>query len=276
MCPCDLSIPDKQYRENCQNHAAWVMLIFLAHIFFRILLGMSLICKTANNPNSSDCWWWMVTTTYWRLTLTVGQKLVYPFGTYVISAPPGRIHRGKGGAIQPIVSFSFSEGTIDNLLQACVNFAVVVWDRVSLASNPWWSFCLSFSEHHILLMSWLYERAVTLAHPSMPAMVLSDLWSLECDTDEPNPSQFSNTTVSSEIYTANWNHAPNFEYWTFTQLARGRASQLGNAEYPQKFLAGHAILRRNNHDFIQPTVLVRWHIYQGQWLNVFFVHIFKS
>lgn len=52
--------------------------------------------------------------------------------------------------------------------------------QAMLASNPWWSFCLSFSEHHILLMPWLYERAVTLAHPSMPGMVLSDLWSPEC------------------------------------------------------------------------------------------------
>lgn len=204
MCPCDLSIPHKQYRENCQNHAAWVMLIFLAH-FFQILLGMSLICKTTNNPNSSGCWWWMVTTTYWRLTLTVGQKLVYPFGTYVISAPPGRIHRGKGGAIQPIVSLSFSEGTIDNLLQACVNFFVVVWDKVSLYKPCWPQThggpSLSFSEHHILLMPWLYERAVMLAHPSMPGMVLSDLWSPECG---PRWTQsitvFQHDSVVRDIY----------------------------------------------------------------------------
>lgn len=56
----------------------------------------------------------------------MGQKLVYPFGTYVISTPPRRIHREKGETIQPIVSLSFSEGTIDNLLQAGVSSAVVV------------------------------------------------------------------------------------------------------------------------------------------------------
>lgn len=39
-------------------------------------------------------------------------------------------------------------------------------------------------------------------------------------------------------------------------------SQAMLSMYPQKFLAVHAILRRNSHDFIQPTVLVRWHIYQ--------------
>lgn len=147
---------------------------------------MSLICKTANNSSLSGCCWWIVTTTYWRLTLTVGQKLVYPFGTYVISTPPRRIHRGKGETIQPIVSLSFSECTIDNLLQAGVSSAVVVWDKVFLY-KPCWpktrggpSALASQSTISCSCNEWLYERAVTLAHPSMPGVVLADLWSPEC------------------------------------------------------------------------------------------------
>lgn len=222
MCPCDLSISHKQYQENCQNHAAWVMLIFLAH-FFLILLGMSLICKTANNSNSSGCWW-IVTTTYWRLTtLTVGQKLDYPFGTYVISTLPRRIHRGKGGTIQPIVSLSFLEGTIDNLLQACVNFAVVIWDKVSL-HKPCWPqthggpSALAFQTLGLQVTAPNPARAMALwessdADPSFHdrhgacCSVISWMWTQM----NPSPSQFSNMTVLSEIYTANWNHAPNFE-----------------------------------------------------------------
>lgn len=159
MCPCDLSIPHKQYQENCQNHAAWVMLVFLAH-FFLILLGMSLICKTANNSSSSGCCWWIVTTTYWRLTLTVGQKLVYPFGTYVISTPPRRIHRGKEGkhaahCLPFLLGRYHWQSSVAMCQLCCCCLRQVFLLQAMLASNPWWSFCLSFSEHHILLMQWM-------------------------------------------------------------------------------------------------------------------------
>lgn len=195
---------------------------YISCTFFPLILpGMSLICKTANNSNSSGCWWWLVTTTYWRLTLTVGQKLVYAFGTYVISPPPRRIHRGKGGNhtahCLPFLLGKYHWQSSADLCQLCS-----CWDKVSLYKPCWpqthgGPSALASQTLGLQITAPYPARAMALWERSDTDPSFHDRHGACCPVSSwiwtqmnPSPSQFSNTTVSSEIYTANWNHAPNF------------------------------------------------------------------